>query len=52
MVGLKMAVKKLVQTSAKMDEELVIMDKNGIVKSIPAKDTLHLVQNYSQSATT
>lgn len=44
LLGLRMAVKKLVETSAKLDEELVIMDKDGQVKSVPAKDLLHLVQ--------
>lgn len=42
--GMKMAIKKLVETSAKNDEELVIRDKDGIIKSVPAKDLLHLVQ--------
>lgn len=42
--GLRKAFKKLVETSAKLDEELVIKDKDGIVKSVPAKDLLHLVQ--------
>lgn len=42
--GVQKAVKKLVETSAKMDEELVIRDKDGIIKSVPAKDLLHLVQ--------
>jgi predicted ABC-type ATPase len=44
--GLRKAVKKLVETSAKNDEELVIRDKDGIIKSVPAKDLLHRVQNY------
>jgi hypothetical protein len=44
LVGLKMAFKKLVETSAKLDEELVIRDKDGKVKSVPAKDLLHRVQ--------
>jgi hypothetical protein len=42
--GVRMAVKKLVETSAKNDEELVIRDKDGIVRSVPAKDLLHQVQ--------
>jgi hypothetical protein len=42
--GMKRAIKKLVETSAKNDEELVILDKDGIIKSVPAKDLLHLVQ--------
>lgn len=42
--GLRKAMKKLVETSAKLDEELVIKDKDGKVKSVPAKDLLHIVQ--------
>lgn len=42
--GMKIAMKKLVETSAKNDEELVIRDKDGIIKSVPAKDLLHRVQ--------
>jgi predicted ABC-type ATPase len=44
LAGMKMAIKKLVETSAKNDEELVIRDKDGKVKSVPAKDLLHIVQ--------
>jgi hypothetical protein len=44
LLGMKIAMKKLVETSAKMDEELVIRDKDGQIKSVPAKDLLHLVQ--------
>ena len=42
--GMKIAMKKLVETSAKNDEELVIRDKDGQIKSVPAKDLLHRVQ--------
>ena len=42
--GMRIAMKKLVEESAKNDEELVIKDKDGIVKSVPAKDLLHRVQ--------
>jgi hypothetical protein len=42
--GMRIAMKKLVETSAKNDEELVIRDKDGKIKSVPAKDLLHLVQ--------
>jgi hypothetical protein len=42
--GLKIAMKKLVETSAKNDKELVIRDKDGKIKSVPAKDLLHRVQ--------
>jgi len=44
--GLRKAIKKLVETSAKNDEDLVIGDKDGKIKSVPAKDLLHRVQNY------
>jgi len=42
--GMKKAIKKLVETSAKNDEELVIKDKDGKIKSVPAKDLLHIVK--------
>ena len=42
--GTRLAIKKLVERSAKLDEELVIMDEDGEIKSVPAKDLLHLVQ--------
>jgi hypothetical protein len=42
--GTKQAFKKLVETSAKNNEELVIRDKDGKIKSVPAKDLLHIVQ--------
>jgi hypothetical protein len=42
--GTRKAFKKLVETSAKNDEELVIRDKDGKIKSVPAKDLLYLVQ--------
>jgi hypothetical protein len=38
--GLKKALKKLVETSAANNEELVIGDKHGNFKSVPAKDLL------------
>lgn len=45
--GMRKAIKKLVETSAKLDEELVIRDKkDGVIKSVPAKDLLHIVQKY------
>jgi hypothetical protein len=42
--GMRIAMKKLVEDSAKNDEELVIRDKDGTIKSVPAKDLLHRVQ--------
>jgi hypothetical protein len=38
--GIKKARKKLVETSAANNEDLVISDKEGNVKKIPAKDLL------------
>jgi hypothetical protein len=38
--GLKKAFRKLVETSAASNEELVVGDKNGNFKSVPAKDLL------------
>jgi len=38
--GLKKALRKLVETSAANNEELVVGDKHGNVKSVPAKDLL------------
>jgi hypothetical protein len=38
--GLKKAFRKLVETSAANNEELVIGDKHGNFKSVPAKDLL------------
>lgn len=44
--GMRKAIKKLVETRAKMDDELVIRDKDGQIKSVPAKDLLHTVEKY------
>jgi len=38
--GLKKALRKLVETSAENNEELVVGDKFGNFKSVPAKDLL------------
>jgi phage gp16-like protein len=38
--GLKKALRKLVETSAANNRELVIGDKHGNFKSVPAKDLL------------
>ena len=42
--GMKRALKKLVETSAKNNEDLVIGDNDGNIKTVPAKDLLHTVQ--------
>lgn len=38
--GVKKALVKLAEKSAANNEELVIADKNGSIKSVPAKDLL------------
>lgn len=40
MAGIKKAVKKLIETSAANDENLIIEDEDGKVKSVPAKKLL------------
>jgi hypothetical protein len=44
MEGMEKAIKNLVESSALKNEELIIRDKDGNIKSVPAKDLLHLVQ--------
>jgi hypothetical protein len=41
--GMKKALKKLVETKAKNNQDLVIGDKDGNIKTIPAKDLLNTV---------
>jgi hypothetical protein len=43
MAGIHKAVANLVIKSAANNEELVIADKEGNVKRVPAKDLLHLI---------
>lgn len=38
--GLRKALRKLVETSAANNQELVVGDKDGNFKSVPAKDLL------------
>ncbi len=40
MIGLKKALRKLAEEAALNDESLVIGDKDGNVKSVPAKELL------------
>jgi hypothetical protein len=40
LTGLKKAFRKLVETSAANNRELVVGDKHGSFKSVPAKDLL------------
>ena len=42
--GMKKALKKLVETSAANNEDLVIGDKDGKIMTVPAKDLLHTLQ--------
>jgi hypothetical protein len=41
--GLRKALKSLVERKAANNENLVIADKDGNIKVIPAKELLHLV---------
>lgn len=45
LTGLRKALRKLVESSAVNDESLVIADKDGNIKTVPAKELLPLVQN-------
>lgn len=38
--GVKKAIRNLVETSAANNKELVIGDKDGTIRSVPAKDLL------------
>jgi hypothetical protein len=42
--GMKIAMKKLVEEKAKNNEKLIIGDKDGNIKSVPAKDLLPSVE--------
>ena len=45
LTGLRKALRKLVESSADNNESLVIADKDGNIKIVPAKELLPLVQN-------
>lgn len=45
LAGLRKALRKLVENSAANDDTLVIADKHGNIKTVPAKELLPLVQN-------
>ena len=45
LTGLRKALRKLVESSAANNESLVIADKEGNIKTVPAKELLPLVQN-------
>lgn len=41
LAGMKKALRKLVETSAVNNEDLVVGDENGNMQIVPAKDLLH-----------
>jgi len=43
LVGMKKAIKKLVETKAKNNQDLVIGDKDGNIRTVPAKDLLNTI---------
>ncbi len=45
LIGLRKALRKLVESSAANNENLVIGDKDGNIKIVPAKELLPLVKN-------
>lgn len=45
LTGMKRAIRKLVETSAANNRELVIGDKDGSIRSIPAKELLKNLAN-------
>jgi hypothetical protein len=44
LLGMKKALRKLVETSAANNEDLVIGDKDGKIMNVPAKDLLSSLQ--------
>jgi len=42
--GLKIALRKLVERSAAQNKSLVIGDKDGTIKTVPAKDLLETLE--------
>ena len=45
LTGLRKALRKLVESGADNNESLVIADKDGNIKTVPAKELLPLVRN-------
>jgi len=45
LIGLRKALRKLVENSAANNEDLVVGDKDGNIKVVAAKELLPLVQN-------
>ncbi len=50
LLGMRIAIKKLVETSAANNESLIVGDENGNPISVPAKDLLNTVKNYETHA--
>lgn len=46
LLGMKIAIRKLVETAARENDTLIIADEDGNFKHIPAKDLLKNVENY------
>jgi hypothetical protein len=46
LLGMRKAIKKLVETSAANNEELIVSDGHGNPKSVPAKELLITVRDY------
>ncbi|WP_442588919.1 hypothetical protein ACSBL2_23090 [Pedobacter sp. AW31-3R] len=44
MIGLKIALRKLAEDAAAKDENLIIGDKFGKAKSVPAKEILEMLK--------
>jgi hypothetical protein len=45
LTGLRKALRRLIENSAANNESLVIADKDGNIKTVPAKELLPQVQN-------
>lgn len=43
MQGLRVAMRKLVETKAASNADLIIGDRNGNIKSVPARDLLNII---------
>jgi|GEM_PF-687723 len=50
LLGMRIAIKKLVEKSAANNKELIIGDKDGNPISVPAKDLLDTVKDYETHA--
>jgi hypothetical protein len=48
LAGVQKALRKLVETNAANGEEMVVGDKDGNVRTVPAKDLLAKLQNLPQ----